>query len=177
MSEFAMSTHSCKFLHSSLALVLFSLAGGVFAQVYKCETESGAVLYQNMPGKACKAMDLPNANVIPAPRLPVSTSAPSARASSPAQTASVSPVSFPKVDGATQKARDNDRKRIIEDEWKKEKTRLGDLEKDFNGGQPERRADERNFTKYEERVGKMREEIQRTRANIDSLEREMRAVN
>jgi hypothetical protein len=147
----------------------------VSAQVYKCETESGAVLYQNMPGRGCKVMDLPSENVIPAPRLPTAKSSGATPAAYPVQASS--PSGFPKVDGATQKSRDSDRKRIIEDEWKKEKTKLSDLERDFNAGQPERRVDERNFTKYEARVGKMREEIARTKSNVESLERELKSIN
>ncbi len=162
-----------------LRLTAFALGAAVsglaVAQVYKCETESGAVLYQNMPGRACKVMDLPSQNTIPAPRLPAAKSAGGGGSAMPVQASS--PSGFPKVDGATQKSRDTDRKRIIEDEWKKEKSKLTDLERDFNGGQPERRSDERNFTKYEERVGKMRDEIARTKSNVESLERELKSVN
>jgi hypothetical protein len=146
-----------------------------YGQMYKCETESGATLYQNMPGRNCKVMDLPSMNTIPAPKLPV-TAARSPTGSS-GSTTSPAAAGFPKVDGGTQKSRDTDRKRIIEDEWKKEKSKLGELEKDFNAGQPERRADERNYARYEERVGKMRDEITRTKANLDSLERELRSIN
>jgi hypothetical protein len=160
-----------------LTAIVLCTAGSsaVFAQVYKCETESGAVLYQNMPGRACKVMDLPSQNTIPAPRLPVTKPTGNTSAALPVQASS--PSGFPKVDGATQKSRDSDRKRIIEDEWKKEKNKLTDLEKEFNAGQPERRSDERNFAKYEERVGKMRDEIARTKSNVESLERELKSVN
>jgi hypothetical protein len=160
------------------AWVVFALCASTSvvatAQVYKCETESGAVLYQNMPGRGCKVMDLPSENVIPAPRLPA---AKSTGAAAPYPVQASSPSGFPKVDGATQKSRDSDRKRIIEDERKKEKSKLSELERDFNGGQPERRVDERNFTKYEARVGKMREEIARTKSNVESLERELKSIN
>jgi hypothetical protein len=169
----------CFSIHAMFRLTAFGLCAAAssfaIAQVYKCETESGAVLYQNMPGRACKVMDLPSQNTIPAPRLPVSKATGGGAASMPVQASS--PSGFPKVDGATQKSRDSDRKRIIEDEWKKEKNKLSDLERDFNGGQPERRSDERNFAKYEERVGKMRDEIVRTKSNVESLERELKSVN
>jgi chromosome segregation ATPase len=77
------------------------------------------------------------------------------------------------VDTSAQNQRDSDRRRILDEEVKKEETRLADLKKEFNNGEPERRGDERNFEKYQSRVQKLREDIARTEGNIGSLRREI----
>ena len=59
----------------------------------------------------------------------------------------------------TQKARDSDRKQILQDELKTEEQKLADLKKEYNNGEPERRGDERNFAKYQERTTMMKENI------------------
>ena len=86
---------------------------------------------------------------------------------------SAAPADFPKVDSGTQKARDNDRKQILLDEMKTEENKLAELRKEFNGGEPERRGDERNYAKYQDRVATMKDEVGRTEKNIDALRREI----
>ena len=52
-----------------------------------------------------------------------------------------------------------------------EEQKLADLKKEYNGGEPERRGDERNFAKYQERVAAMKENVERTEKNIEALRR------
>src|SRR5688572_24829286 len=89
------------------------------------------------------------------------------------QRASVSPANFPRVDGDTQRTRDQDRRRILEDELKGEEERLAKLKSEFNNGEPERRGDERNFALYKERTQRLQEDIARTENNVRALAREM----
>ncbi|HWW70345.1 MAG TPA: DUF4124 domain-containing protein, partial [Duganella sp.] len=72
-----------------------------------------------------------------------------------------------------QRARDADRRAILEDELKNETQKLAELRKEFNGGEPERRGDERNYAKYQERVAAMRDSISRSEKNVDALKREI----
>ncbi|MGH8855879.1 MAG: DUF4124 domain-containing protein, partial [Telluria sp.] len=51
--------------------------------------------------------------------------------------------------------------------------KLADLRRDFNGGEPERQGNERNYAKYQERVAGMRDEIGRSERNIEALRREI----
>jgi hypothetical protein len=137
------------------------------SDVYLCVDENGKKEYKNTGAtKGCKKISLPGITMIPAP--PVrKTSAPAA--GKPAS----APADFPKVDGTTQKARDNDRKQILLDEMKNEEQKLATLKKDYGNGEPERRGDERNYAKYQERVATMKEDIARTEKNIDALKREL----
>lgn len=72
-----------------------------------------------------------------------------------------------------QKARDNDARRILEAELKREEEALAALRREFNDGNPERRGDERNFDRYQERVKQMREAISRKEADLAAIRREI----
>jgi len=78
-----------------------------------------------------------------------------------------------RVDPAQQRSRDSDARRILEAELRKEEERLAALQKDYNQGEPERRGDERNFARYQERVGEMKASIARKEADIAALKREL----
>jgi Domain of unknown function (DUF4124) len=142
------------------------------AEIYRCEGETGVPLYQNTPGKNCKKLDLQPLTAIPAPKLPAGAAVKPGTASSNGVVAGKA-SDFPKVDTSAQNQRDSDRRKILDDEVKKEETRLADLKKEFNNGEPERRGDERNYEKYQSRVQKLREDIARTEGNIGSLRREI----
>ena len=86
------------------------------------------------------------------------------------------PANFPRVDRDAQRARDIDRRRILEEELKSEREKLFRLRSEFNNGQPERQGDERNYARYQERVARMQEDIERAEANISSLNRELAAL-
>jgi hypothetical protein len=134
--------------------------------IYKCTLPNGSIEYTDVNrGSYCKSMDLPG-TVVPAP---ARREGPAARNVSPAFT----PGSFPRVDGAEQRARDADRRGILEDELKNELQRLTELRKEFNNGEPERRGDERNYAKYQERVAALRDSISRSEKNVDALKREI----
>lgn len=78
-----------------------------------------------------------------------------------------------KVANDQQKARDADAKRILEAELRKEEEALSGLQKEYNGGQPERRGDERNFQKYQDRVAELKAAVTRKEADVASLRREL----
>ena len=56
---------------------------------------------------------------------------------------------------------------------KSEEGKLSALEKEFNGGEPERRIDEFDFQKYLDRVARMRSAISRKQIEIAELRREI----
>jgi hypothetical protein len=153
-----------------IALALLITASAAYAQteVYLCVDEHGKREYKNTGlTKGCKKVDLPGLTMIPAPpRRPATVQTAAAK---PAN----SPSDFPKVNGDTQKARDNDRRQILLDEMKGEEQKLANLRKEFNNGEPERRGDERNFAKYQERVAAMQDDINRAEKNIEALKREL----
>jgi hypothetical protein len=81
-----------------------------------------------------------------------------------------------KVDPVAQRARDSDARRILESELKNEETKLAAMEKEFNGGQPERLGDEKNYQKYLDRVAEMRSAIERKQIDIAALRREIQKL-
>jgi predicted RNase H-like nuclease (RuvC/YqgF family) len=80
------------------------------------------------------------------------------------------------VDTGAQRTRDAERRKILEDELKKEEMRLAELRSEFNGGEPERRGDERNYQRYLDRVQRLKDDIARSESAVSSLRREMAAL-
>ena len=133
-------------------------AGGVF----KCVDRDGNITYGNVGDvKGCKKIDTDAPNTVPFPK----PSAP---------TAGRAPG---KAEGSgAQRARDTDRRRILQEELASEEKKLADLKKEYNSGEPERRGDEKNFAKYQERTDKLRADVTRSESNIESLRREISAI-
>lgn len=86
-----------------IAIMGFASVAHAQSTIYKCTDADGGTLISNTRvDKSCKAVVTSPDNAMPAPR---------ARAA-----ATPTPASFPKVAEDQQKARDNDRKRILEQE-------------------------------------------------------------
>ncbi len=91
-------------------------------------------------------------------------------------TTNAAPGDFPRVEAAAQRSRDSDRRRILEDELGREQGRLEEIRKEFNGGEPERLGNERNYQRYLDRVERLKDEIARSETNVASLRRELEGV-
>ncbi len=136
--------------------------------VYRCP--GPPVLYtdqlsvQEAREKGCRVIEGTPVTVVPAtkPRPPT-----------PASGAAAPRSGEGKVDPADQRARDSDARRILNEELKREEERLAGLRKDFNGGEPERRGDERNYQKYLDRVAEVKAAIARKEADIAAIRREL----
>jgi len=155
-------------LAAVLAAMSMLAAGTALAasDIYLCQDADGRKTYQNTgSGKGCTRLDVQPVVSVPAPRQPA------ARATGEARP--ISPTSFPRVDSQTQKARDGDRRRILEDELGAEEAKLQALRAEHNGGAPERLASERSDARYQERLARLQADLQRTENNIASLKREM----
>ncbi len=150
-----------------LAILLFSataLPALAQSEVYLCIDSNGNREYKNTGAtKGCKRVDLPGVTTVPA----VVTKKPVI------QTASAKPTDFPRVNDTVQKARDSDRKQILQDEMRTEEQKLAGLRGEYNNGEPERRGDERNYAKYQERTAALKDDIARTEKNVDALKREL----
>lgn len=151
-------------------------APSVLAQVYRCDSPNGVPVYQGTPkGTNCQPVDLQPLTTIPAPKLPA-TKAPGSAAAGGSSAARPSPEGFPRVDEAAQRARDSDRRRILEDELRKEQARLDELKAEYKDGEPDRLGNERNYQRYLDRVARLEEDIARTETNIASLRRELTTI-
>lgn len=164
---------ACFLVGSFAAVVAAVVALPARADVYRCESDNGVPIYQGSAnGKNCRAIDLQPLTTIPAPKVPAAR--PGAAAGSAA--ARPSPEGFPKVDSAAQRARDGDRRRILEDELKKEEARLAELRSVYKDGQPDRLGNERNYQRYLDRVEQLKSDIGRSESNIASIRRELAAT-
>jgi hypothetical protein len=147
--------------------------------MFKCTMTDGRVEYTNRPPadeRNCTRLNIEPSVVLPAPTaLPRPPAAPPAAAPArPAPSASSpAPAGFPRVDAPTQRARDTDRKRILEEELRAQEARYAELAKAYSNGQPERQGDERNYQRYVDRVQRMKDDLDRVQGDINSVKSEL----
>lgn len=132
------------------------------AEIYKSIDVDGHVTYSSTPLKGGKKIILE----------PLPTMMP------PARTAS--PEGFPKVDGATQRNRDEARRRILQDELSMEKKLLEEAMQKLKEGEenPEVFMGKdgkayRNVAKYEEKIKALKNEVDLHIENVEALKIEL----
>lgn len=154
----------------ALAAALLGAASFAHAQLYVCSDAQGHKTYTDKrENAACKLLELPGAMTEP-PRRSAPVATPAARAALPPASGT---GNFPRVDGAEQRARDLDRRQILQDELRSEEQKLAAQRQEFNQGQPERQGNERNYAKYQERVAQLKDNLSRTQQNVEALKREI----
>lgn len=154
---------------AAMALPWARPAAAQSSDVYMCKGADGVPEYRNgNPGnsKDCKRLNLPDVVTVPGSRA-------GGASSGGKSAAATSPTSFPRVDSATQKSRDSERRTVLETELQTEEARLAGLRAEYNNGEPERQGGERNYQKYLDRVARLRDDITRSEANVASLRREL----
>ena len=163
-----------KHYRMALAAALLGAASQAQGQLYVCSDGQGHKTYTDKrENAACKLLDLPGAMTEP-PRRGTPVGVPAARASlPPANPAPAGAGNFPRVDGVEQRARDLDRRQILQDELRSEEQRLAAQRQELNEGQPERQGNERNYAKYQERVAQLKDNLSRTQQNVEALKREI----
>ena len=143
---------------SVLALFVVVLSQPALAQtIYKCTDAGGGVVISNSRlDKNCKAVQITPDSTIPSPRPKATGGA----------AATPTPGGFPKVQEDTQKARDTDRKRILEQELAQEQRNLETSRKEL--------ADqERTHGDKSERLTPYKESVAQHERNIQSIQREL----
>jgi hypothetical protein len=78
-----------------------------------------------------------------------------------------------RVDAGQQRVRDDERRRVLQNELRQAEERLTLAQKEFNNGQGERRGDERNYQKYLDRMAELKDNIARYEADVQALKREI----
>ena len=144
---------------------LFALAmSGTASQadvLYKCTDSSGVVLYTNQKTTAKKCTILSSEQ-------PVSTF------STPKQVnRSPSPGDFPRVDGDTQRGRDSDRRKILEQEFATEQQNLDKARKALSEVETARQGDDKGYMKYADRVQGLKDSVTLHERNIEALRHEL----
>ena len=147
-----------------LSVALCAAAVAVQADVmYQCVDEQGHKTFSNVKmsekGVRCAAMDLGPA-----------TSAPAAK---PPAAKAPSPAGFPKVGDNDQKARDNDRRRILESELAAEQKNLEQAKKELADQEAIRTGDERNYQRVLDRLEPYKNKVALHERNIEAIEKEL----
>lgn len=133
-------------------------AGFAQAEIYKYVDADGHVTYSSMPRKGAKKLNL---DPRPAP------SAPSARG---AVRNEAGPADFPKVDGSTQRSRDDTRRKILENEMATEEKLLQEARRNLKDEQA------RSADRADEKTRALREELTLHEKNIDALKTELGSI-
>ncbi|MGV7208803.1 DUF4124 domain-containing protein [Oxalobacteraceae bacterium A2-2] len=158
------------------AVLLVAGAAQAQGQIFLCVDAQGRKELTDTarPAAQCRVLDVPGAQ-IPAPprRVAPARSGAAASGAAAATPGVATPGSFPRVDSAEQRARDADRRAILDEELRSELQKLAALRLEYNNGQPERRGDEHNYAKYQERTAALRDNISRSEKNVDALKREI----
>lgn len=137
-----------------------------FAQadtLYKCTDSAGHTAYTNQktPGKSCTVLSQDK---------PVTTfQAPKARPNAP------TPEGFPRVNSETQKNRDSDRRKILEEELRTEEAKLEEAKKELTEQEGIREGGEKNYQRVLDRLKPYQETVQLHERNIESLQKELNA--
>jgi len=122
--------------------------------MYRCLTESGAFSYFNVPGATAADPD----------------------SATPRKSAAATPTpaGFPKVDPATQKGRDDVRRKVLGDELVTEEKLLAEARAAYSDGAPAALPEERsNVEKYRERIARLRQAVDVHEKNVEALKKEL----
>jgi hypothetical protein len=127
---------------------------------YKCYTASGAFSYFNVPDAAPRGADAPATR---------RSTAPASVSVAPAQSSG-----FPRVDPATQRSRDDMRRKVLGDELATEERLLGDARTAYaNGAPPPLPEEQSSAEKYRQRIARLRATVDLHERNVEALRKEL----
>ncbi|MDR0439660.1 MAG: DUF4124 domain-containing protein [Candidatus Accumulibacter sp.] len=154
------------FFRFCLAAALLAKLAGAHAEVmYQCVDDLGRKTFSNvkLPDKEykCVTMDLGPAMSVPA----VPVSRPAAKAPSP--------PGFPKVGETAQRERDNDRRRILEDELAAEQRNLEQANNELAEQENLRTGNERNYQRALDRIEPYKNKVELHERNIEAIQNEL----
>jgi hypothetical protein len=153
-------THSALRFSRQLLLAGLVIAPPALAETCKYVDQDGRITYSNVMVKNAKKLSC----LGPPPAPIASVSAPTQPAPS---------ESFPKVDGETQKKRDNARRKILEEELAHEESLLAEAKQQLAQQEAVRLGDERNYQKYLDRVQVYKDAVALHEKNVTALRQEL----
>jgi len=131
-------------------------------RIYRCGNA-----YTNQPDPEANCKPLAGASVT----VVEGTKVQGPQAVAPSQNAS---GGMPRLDSAEQRRRDAQAQTVLQAELQKALQQQADLLREWNNGEPDRRADElRQPQKYQDRVVQLRGALQRAEADVAGLQREL----
>ena len=158
-------------LHPALILLIVLASPVARADIWECLDESGNKRFTNIKAEAkgCKLLVVAPPNTVASPK-PASkgVSGESAKSASGS-----TPANFPKVDTETQKQRDNDRRKILDQELANEQKLLDQARKELSDQESQRLGSERNYQRVLERLEPFKKKVKLHEDNIANLKREL----
>jgi hypothetical protein len=144
------------------AALLAWLAPAAFADIWECTDPNGNKRFTNIKSEAkgCRLMEV---------KVPINT-VPGGR---PPAKSVESPKNFPKVDGDTQRNRDAERRRILEQELANEQKLLDQARKELTEQESQRLGNERNYQRVLDRLEPYKKKVKLHEDNIANLRREL----
>lgn len=162
LQSFSLNLFTCI---SLLSLSLVSICA--HAEIYKSVDENGHVTYSNVPSKGANKLELD-------PPPPVSAA--------PKPKAQPTPSNFPKIDGQTQKKRDDQRKKILQEELEAEQAALTEAKQAYAEGESKPEVYRgaggktfRNVVKFEEKMQRLQADVDAHERNVQLLQKELDA--
>lgn len=145
----------------ALVWALMFVAGTVRAEIYECVDPSGSKRFTNIKSEAkgCKLLDIGPINTVPSPK--------------PRAKATPAPANFPKVDAPTQRQRDGERRRILEQELANEQKLLDRAQKDLAEQEATRLGSERNYQRVLDRLEPYKNKVKLHQDNVANLKKEL----
>lgn len=134
------------------------------ADIFKCSDKEGHVTYSNVQSKGCSRLNLDPVSTVPPAKAAPKTPTPS---------------TFPKVEENTQKARDNDRRKILEQELAAEKKGLDEAKKRLAEAEANPLPEDRikdggiNLGRMQERLQPLRDQVQLHERNVEAIQKEI----
>jgi phage shock protein A len=150
-------------------LALALLQPVAWAETCKYLDADGRVIYSNTPNSPPKGATKVKCFDDPAPK-PAQASTPNA------DTKPANPdakAKLPKISESTQKTRDDERRRILEQELADETSQLAQAKSDLAAQEAVRNGNERNYARFLERVKPYREAVETHEHNIEAIKREI----
>jgi hypothetical protein len=141
--------------------LLALLAPPAFADIWECTDDSGNKRFTNIKSesKGCRLLHVVVPNTVPGTRPPTK--------------AFESPKNFPRVDGDTQRSRDAERRRILEQELANEQKLLDEARKELAEQESQRLGNERNYQRMLDRLEPYKKKVKLHEDNVANLRREL----
>jgi hypothetical protein len=175
--KFNPAARFCLLMQCAISILLMSAnyAAAQNKAVYRCPPVDKITHFTDnkaeADSKGCSLMTGGNVTVVQGTRV---ASAEPVRVASVTPKPATSTNTSPRNDSAEQKARDSDSRGILESELKKSESKLVDLLKEYNNGEPDRNAlDIKNPQRYTERLAEMKASIARLTSDIEGIKREL----
>lgn len=158
----------------------------VWAQnvVYRCVDDAGRAQYTNVQsdvsGRPCQVVQR-EISVVPTAGAPApKPAAPAGTTQSATKPAASGPVAASnpnlRVDGNTQRSRDDTRRKVLEDELSQEERLLSRARDDLSEQEKIRTGDERNYQRVLDRLKPFQDAVDRHAKNIDALKKEISVI-